>query len=146
MKNIDLTNEYDSYQALKKMPVLTKSIIKKNLPENIVDLSRKIYQTEKTSGSSGKQGVFYLYQMSYSNTIAIQSLWWEWSGYSFGLPTILLGINPERGIIKQIKDFLLRTTYVNAFDLDDEKIRKLLKKIKKQIFFDGLSICDLSFS
>ena len=135
MKNIDLTNENDPYQALKKMPALTKNIIKENLPNNIIDHFGKIYQTEKTSGSSGQQGVFYLDKMSYSNTVAIQSLWWEWSGYSFGLPTILLGINPERGIIKHIKDFLFRTTYVNAFDLDDEKIRNLLRKIRKQKYF-----------
>ena len=147
MKNIDLTNENDPYLALKKMPALTKNIIKENLPNNIIDHFGKIYQTEKTSGSSGQQGVFYLDKMSYSNTVAIQSLWWEWSGYSFGLPTILLGINPERGITKHIKDFLFRTTYVNAFDLDDEKNKKPFNKDKKtKIFFDGLSICDLSFS
>ena len=118
MKNIRLKNVNDSFEVLKKMPVLTKRIIKEQLQSEFIDNNRKIYQIEKTSGSSGRQGTFYLDRSSYSNTISIQSLWWEWSGYSFGDPMILFGINPKRRFIKTIKDFLFRTIYINAFDLN----------------------------
>ena len=50
----------DPFQELKKIPTLTKKHIRKNLPNNFVDKKRNIYTIEKTSGSSGEQGEFYL--------------------------------------------------------------------------------------
>ena len=44
----------DIYQELKKIPFLTKHIIRKNLPDGLIDKKRKIYTIEKTSGSTGE--------------------------------------------------------------------------------------------
>ena len=76
--NGDLLNE------LKKIPILTKNIIKKHLPYDLTDKTRKIFSVEKTSGSSGEQGEFYLDREAFSKIIAAQTLYWEWAGYSFG--------------------------------------------------------------
>ena len=131
--NKELINE------LKKIPVLTKKIIKKHLPYNLTDETRKIFTIERTSGSSGEQGEFYLDREAFSKIIAAQTLYWEWAGYSFGKRAIQTGINPERGFKKQMKDKLLSIKYENAFKIDREIIRKTLNPIrnKKDIFFIG---------
>ena len=135
MGRIKMDIHEDPYGSLKKMPVLTKDIIKQNLPNNIIDNNKTIYQIDKTSGSSGEQGTFYHDKFSYSNTIAIQTLWWEWAGYQLGCRMVLVGMNPIRGFIKRVKDFLFRTIYFEAFNLSDKKIAGLLKKLNQDRFF-----------
>ena len=131
--NGDLTKE------LKKIPILTKKIIKQHLPYDLTDKNRKIYTTEKTSGSSGEQGEFYLDREAFSKIIAAQTLYWEWAGYSFGKKAIQTGINPERGFKKLIKDKLLLIKYSNAFKIDKKIIEETLNPFrnKKDIYFIG---------
>ena len=135
-------NEIDPYgnpvNQLKKIPFLTKKLIKNNLPYNILDKKRTIYTTEKTSGSSGHQGVYYLDKTAYSNVIAVQSLWWEWSGFRFGDTVLQTGMTLDRGFVKFLKDLLLRVNYIQAFSIDDKTIRKnLLPCQGKNAYFMG---------
>lgn len=51
-ENGDLVSEY------KKIPSLTKKIIKDNFPVGILDKNRKTYFIDNTSGSSGVKGDF----------------------------------------------------------------------------------------
>ena len=129
----------DLPKELKKIPILTKKIIKQHLPYDLTDKNRKIYTTEKTSGSSGEQGEFYLDREAFSKIIAAQTLYWEWAGYSFGKKAIQTGINPERGFKKLIKDKLLLIKYSNAFKIDKKIIEETLNPFrnKKDIYFIG---------
>ena len=138
-KNYSLDINGDLLNELKKIPILTKEIIKKHLPYDLTDKARNIFTVEKTSGSSGIQGEFYLDREAFSKIIAAQTLYWEWAGYSFGKKAIQTGINPERGIKKQIKDKLLSIEYSDAFKIDKEKIMATLNPFrnKKDIFFIG---------
>ena len=131
--------EGDLFQELKKFPTLTKKIIRNNLPNNLLDKKRNIYTIEKTSGSSGEQGEFYLDRLAFSKIIAAQTLYWEWAGYSFGKKAIQTGINPERGLKKQLKDKLLLIKYADAFRIDSKMVKKNLSSFrnKREIFFIG---------
>ena len=60
LKDSNFNLEGELFQELRKIPTLTKKIIKQNLPIGIIYKKRNIYATEKTSGSSGEQGVFFL--------------------------------------------------------------------------------------
>jgi len=120
----------NSVDELKKMPFLTKKIIKENLPKGILDVNRKTYLVNYTSGSSGIQGEFHSDNSAYSKTLAIQSLWWEWSGYHFGAKMIQTGMTLNRGFVKSIKDKLLRVKYTQAFQMNTEIIRRNLKSIR----------------
>ena len=126
-------------EELKKLPLLTKQIIKNHLPSDFTDISRKIYTLEKTSGSSGEQGEFYLDREAFSKIIAAQTFYWEWAGYNFGKKAIQTGINPERGFKKQIKDKLLFIKYSNAFRIEKKVIRDTLNQFrnKRNVFFIG---------
>ena len=114
---------------------MTKNI-KENFPNNIIDRKRNIYTTEKTSGSSGEQGEFYLDREAFSKIIAAQTLYWEWAGYSFGKKAIQTGINPERGLKKYIKDKLLLIKYADAFRIDSKMVEKnlILLETKRKFF------------
>ena len=129
----------DIYQELKKLPFLTKHIIRKHLPNGLIDTKRKIYTIEKTSGSTGEQGVFYLDDHAFSKIIAAQTLFWEWAGYGFGKRTLQTGINPERGLKKYLKDRLLLIKYADAFKIDEGIIKNTLEPFrnKKNIHFIG---------
>ena len=127
------------YQELGKIPFLTKKIIRKYLPNDLIDKRRKVYTVEKTSGSSGEQGVFYLDRQAFSKIIASQTLFWEWAGYRFGKRALQTGINPERGLKKYIKDQLLLIKYADAFKINEEIIKNTLEPFrkKKNIHFIG---------
>ena len=129
----------DIYQELKKIPFLTKHIIRKHLPNGLIDKKRKIYTIEKTSGSTGEQGVFYLDDHAFSKIIAAQTLFWEWAGYRFGKRTLQTGINPERGLKKHLKDRILLIKYADAFKIDEGIIKNTLEPFrnKKNIHFIG---------
>ena len=137
-KNIKFYANGDPLEELRKLPYLTKKIIKNNLPDKILDNKRRIYTKEKTSGSSGHQGVYYLDKLAYSKVIAIQSLWWEWSGFRFGDKVLQTGMTTKRGFIKSIKDWLLRVNYTQAFLMDEKTIKNnLLPLQNKKTYFMG---------
>ena len=129
-KKVDFNPEHDPLNMLKQYPLLTKPLIKKHLPEGIIDPSRKVYFIDYTSGSSGIQGEFYSDKMAYSRMQAVQCLWWEWAGYRFGDRVLQTGITPRRGFIKGMKDFLLRVEYASAYQIDDETIEKKLRRLR----------------
>ena len=95
LKEVDLHENSDPLLLLKKIPILTKKNIKENLPDDIIDKDRKVHSFDMTSGSTGEQGVFYHDHESFSNSIAIQTLWWEWAGYNLGDKKILIGMNSK---------------------------------------------------
>tara|TARA_B100000073_G_scaffold71997_2_gene53738 strand:+ start:335 stop:1660 length:1326 start_codon:yes stop_codon:yes gene_type:complete len=137
-KNNGIQIEGNPLDEFKKIPFLTKKIIKNNLPDNILDNKRTIYTEEKTSGSSGHQGVYYLDKLAYSSVIAVQSLWWEWSGFRFGDKVLQTGMTLDRGFVKSLKDWLLRVNYTQAFSMDDKAIREnLLPFQRKTAYFMG---------
>ena len=130
-KEVDFNPKQDPSHTLKQFPILDKPLIKKNLPDRIIDKSRKIYFIDYTSGSSGIQGEFYSDKAAYSRMQAVQCLWWEWAGYRFGDRVLQTGITPRRGFIKGMKDFLLRVEYASAYQIDDETIERKLRPLRE---------------
>jgi phenylacetate-CoA ligase len=125
---------------LKDFPIITKPLIRKNIasflwhPENVNGLV-----CEKSSGSSGVQGQVYMSRSEQSNIQAIQTLLWEWSGYRLGSPMLQTGMTLNRGIVKSVKDKVLRTNYQSAFGLDKNDVLNTLKVLRKKptSFFGG---------
>lgn len=125
---------------LKTFPILTK----KETALSHLDYISSSYELSKliryeSSGSTGQRSVVYMDKKEQALIRAILILWWEWNGYYFGRPLLQTGMSPNRGIVKRIKDFLLATEYMVAFNLtDDEIVRKLEKvKHKRNMFLFG---------
>lgn len=138
-KKINYNAIGDSKIELLKFPFLDKIKIKENLPDRILDNTRKTYFIDYTSGSSGVQGEFYSDRDAYINCIAVQTLWWEWAGYKLGDKLFQTGMTLNRGFIKGIKDRLLRVKYIQAFQMNKEEIKNNLNAIMNtnDYFFMG---------
>lgn len=129
----DLNINGNPYDEIKKFPVLYKKEIKTR-PEDFVVGSTQHLIVEKSSGSSGVQGQIYLSKDEASLSQAIQTLWWEWAGYQFGNRLMQTGMSPNRGLVKSIKDFLLRTEYVVSYNITEEAAANKLKQLSNKEF------------
>jgi len=135
-QNIQLSA--NPYTDIKKFPIMHKKLVKENSSLMFVGNKNKMI-IEKSSGSSGIQGEVYMTQQENRRYQAVQTFLWEWSGYRIGEPMMQTGVSLKRGIVKQVKDRLFRTHYVNAFELEHKKMVSELKeaKQKKCKFFGG---------
>jgi phenylacetate-CoA ligase len=129
-KNLNIPANSDPYARIKNFPIMTKKVIKENMDSMVLEDKSKLIKMA-SSGSSGIQGVVYVDKNAQSTHQAIQTLWWEWAGYKFGHKLLQTGITPNRGVVKTIKDVLLRTHYVSAYNLDPKEILSILKDIQK---------------
>lgn len=133
--------QHQKNSSLKDFPVLTKNIIALNIEELISEDYRKAdLIEEKSSGSSGVQGTVFMTRLESLDAIANQSFLWSLSGYQFGDKLLQLGMSPNRGIVKRLKDILFRTDYQLAFNLDEQKVLNVLKNYrdnKSIVFFGG---------
>jgi phenylacetate-coenzyme A ligase PaaK-like adenylate-forming protein len=119
----------DPFEEIRKFPVMRKEIIKNNL-DAFTNVDKRKLLHAFSSGSSGEQGVVYYGKDELSTERAIQILWWEWAGYRFGQRTLQTGMTVERGFVKSAKDFLLRTSYYPAYDLQEKHVLEKLEQIR----------------
>jgi phenylacetate-CoA ligase len=60
----------------------------------------------------------------------------NFSGWEVGESLLQTGMSPQRGMVRALKDRVLRTTYVPAFNLSDRSIDELLEIIeRKRIYY-----------
>lgn len=124
-------------ECLQAFPVMYKSVIRKNLRSLMLDDPAKLV-CEKSSGSSGIQGEVYMTRKEQFAALAAQTHLWEWAGYRLGYPLLQLGMTPKRKGMKGVKDKILRTTYQQAFTIDEAKTGQALRHFSnKDGFFGG---------
>lgn len=115
--------------ALRDFPILTKQLLREN--SNLLiseDFEKEKLEKNHSSGSSGEQSFTY---MTYDHKFflrALQTHWWMWGGYKPGEFMVQTGISPKRTLPKRLKDIFFRTRYVEAFALNQQKIREILKE------------------
>jgi phenylacetate-CoA ligase len=126
-KSIQYNN--DPYQLIRNFPIMKKSIVKENINSLVFGDKERLIK-EASSGSSGIQGIVYLDKDAQSSHRAVQIHWWEWAGYRFGKPILQTGITPNRGFIKGLKDKILKTDYVSAYNLDTNDVLTKLKELQ----------------
>jgi len=127
LKPADIQTRVD----LKKLPLLTKEIIKKNYNKLIasnVHTMRTI--AHKSSGSTGEPMQYLVTNEAYSFNIACNMRGWYWMGYRFGDPFVKIS-QYQRNKGKQIQDVFLRTLYVPASPLTDERFGEIVAQLRK---------------
>lgn len=124
------------YERLQQIPILTKTIIKKNTFDMLTMPVGKLIKLS-SSGSSGVQTEVYLSKHELSLDRAIQIHWWEWAGYRIGMPMLQTGLATSRSLEKKLKDYFFRTRYLFAFGLMDEDLSPLKPWIKRNRPFLG---------
>lgn len=126
--------------TLDNFPILTKDMLRSHATDLISD-TYNISKLDKhhSSGSSGIQSFTYMPKEHTFYLRALQTHWWQWSGYKMGNPLVQFGISQKRSVLKRFKDFFYRCYYVKAFGLSDSDLDHILKKIstKKRVFIAG---------
>ena len=61
---------------------------------------------------------------------ALQTHWWNWSGFQLGDKVLQFGISQKRGFLKSLKDLFYRTFYHKAFGITESEFESISKKVK----------------
>lgn len=128
-RSLSPTKNADPTTWLRHFPVLKKADLIAN-ESQLLGSSKSRLIACNSSGSSGVQSTVYVSREDQAIARAVQLAWWEWAGYSIGDPIVQNGMTPKRGIVKKLKDILLRTTYYTAFNLSDADSVHLLNSMR----------------
>jgi len=126
-----LPSDIKSAHDLRKLPVVTKDMLREGYPEQTTRSTKFKTRVAHTSGSTGKN----LRVLEDSDTTgwyrAAFMLALTWSGWELGVPQLQTGMSLNRTTQKKIKDSLLRCHYVSAFDLTDSHLDIMLDILEK---------------
>ncbi|HWM90797.1 MAG TPA: phenylacetate--CoA ligase family protein [Thermoanaerobaculia bacterium] len=122
----------DAPKELGNLPVATKAALRAGYPHATTrDTGQRFYE----SCSSGSTGANFCVRED-SETAgwhrASFLLALEWSGWRIGDPHLQTGMTLRRGLVKGVKDRLLRCAYVSAFDLSDEALDRGLEILERR--------------
>lgn len=119
-------------KSISEFPILTKTILR-DTTHNLISDEFDIKDLDKhfSSGSSGIQSFTYMTKDHTFYLRALQTHWWNWSGYKVGDNLLQFGISQKRSFLKKTKDFFFRCTYVKAFGLSETELQNTLKKVTR---------------
>jgi len=114
-------------EDLKKLPVLTKATIKKNItkfyPNN--KYSKK-YMNGSTGGSTGAPLKYRVSEESYSMGVALLYRGWSRANYKLGDRVAIIAggslVSKENSLKKRLQDYLLNFRHYSSYGMDDELI------------------------
>ncbi|AKH19711.1 phenylacetate--CoA ligase family protein [Sedimenticola thiotaurini] len=126
--------EITSVQDLRRFPFLTKQLIKKHTDALKADTDPQL-QRFNTGGSTGEPLIFYIGKERVSHDVAAKWRATRWWGVDIGDPEIVVWGSPvELGAqdrIREIRDKLLRTELMPAFEMSDENLDRFVEKIRQ---------------
>ncbi|MCL7421322.1 MAG: AMP-binding protein [Methylobacter sp.] len=125
--------ELDSLADLRRLPLMGKSDIRAHTEalkaDNAVELSRF-----NTGGSSGEPLIFYIGKQRVSHDVAAKWRATRWWGVDIGDPEMVIWGSPielgAQGRIKLIRDQLLRTRLLPAFEMSPPKLDGFIRDIR----------------
>lgn len=123
---------------LQKLPLLTKADVRENLYHNLLSDNHDKKKVLKitTSGSTGEPFVCYVDRYQLEMRMAATMRGMEWAGYTFGDKQMrlwhqTLGMSGLQVFKEKFDALLMRRVFIPAFELDDQKIKEFVSKIKK---------------
>jgi len=134
MNDRDLTpNDFQNLSDIKKLPFLTKDIIRENL-NNLIATNMKDQKSYecRTSGSTGKKLVFYGTDDVYKKEAAFLLRSYEKHGAKlYDEPSVWLRryVPVDRSSDLWYYDYELKRLYMSAYHLNDETIHNYINKI-----------------
>ena len=125
--------DFNHISDLQKLPFLTKALIRNNINEikanNAKDLARF-----NTGGSSGEPLIFYIGNERVSHDVAAKWRATQWWDVDIGDREIVIWGSPiELGAqdkIRLLRDKLIRTKLLPAFEMSDNKILEFIREIQ----------------
>lgn len=120
---------------LQSLPFMTKSVIRENT-EQLKSIKATSLSKFNTGGSSGEPLIFYIGKERVSHDVAAKWRATRWWNVDIGDKEIVLWGSPielgKQDKIKAIRDRLLRTELISAFNLTTETKNHILEKIQSR--------------
>jgi len=134
-------NQIKDLNDLKKIPILTKDDLnlyfkEKKLLSSKYNKSRLI--TKRSSGSTGKQTMYYINPEAYGFNLAANLRGWIWMGYNFGDNTRNTLIKKLQDLTNNVKLFTAKydeKIFDSFLDLYDQFKPKFLRSYPDPLFF-----------
>ena len=124
----DVTNAAD----LQSLPFLTKEVIRKHIDELKADNASGLSRFN-TGGSSGAPLIFFIGKERVSHDVAAKWRATRWWNVDIGDPELVVWGSPieldAQDRIKLIRDRLLRTKLISAFEMSNQKLDEFVKTI-----------------
>ena len=147
MNDLGLTPEnFKSLQDLDKLPLLSKRDVRHHSYFDLFSRTHNKRQMLKvtTSGSTGEPFVVYAdkFQLEVRFATTLRQL--EWTGWRFGDKQIRLwhqklGMTPLQTLREKFDAFLLRRSFIPAFEISPKNLQHFIDKIRrvKPVLIDG---------
>jgi len=137
-KSIKISKE-SIFEDIKKFPILTKEIIRKNLPDLINKNSMFNYRINTSGGTTGEPIKIFQDSNFIAKAEAANLAFNEFSGYSLGNKIVMLW-GDEREILSHfgstltsLKNRIIKNTiFLNTFRMSKDDIYKYLSVIRKE--------------
>lgn len=140
------TSDISAEELLSKMPLLSKDVVRSRLHFDLFsDLhDKKTMKRISTSGSTGEPFVTYAdrHQLEMRFASTLRGL--EMTGWRFGRSQLrlwhqTLGMTRTQAVKEKIDAFLARRTFIPAFELTENDLKKFTEKIdrKRPFLIDG---------
>ncbi|MDX8129511.1 AMP-binding protein [Methylomonas sp. OY6] len=124
----------DSVKKLAELPLLSKPEIRQHLDEMKADDAQRLARFN-TGGSSGEPLIFYIGSRRVSHDVAAKWRATRWWGVDIGDPEAVIWGSPiELGAqdkIRLLRDKLLRTHLIPAFEMSSEKLDGFVRQIQQ---------------
>ncbi len=125
-------NTIRTVDDLPRLPFVTKEMLRNAYPHLCTRHTEWPHHEFCTSGSSGRPFALRVDNISMSHARALMLLRANFSGWQIGDPMLQTGMTLERGIVKKVKDKILKTEYVSAFDLSNTVLDIYIELIDKK--------------
>jgi len=126
-------NAITSVADLQRLPFLTKAIIRANT-DGLKHAHAQGLARFNTGGSSGEPLIFFIGNKRVSHDVAAKWRATRWWGVDIGDPEIVVWGSPielgKQDRIKAVRDKLLRTQLLPAFEMSDEKLDGFVATIR----------------
>jgi phenylacetate-CoA ligase len=114
------------------LPVATKAALRAGYPHSTTRNTGQRFHESCSSGSTGANFCVREDAETAGWHRASFLLAMEWSGWRLGEPHLQTGMTSQRGLVKWVKDRLMRCAYVSAFDLSDAALDRVLQLLDRR--------------
>lgn len=126
-------DDISSRRDLKKLPILTKAIIKKEGIDRFTSsvISKRNLRNFSSSGSTGEPLFYFNTKEAYSVILASNLRGWYWMNYRLGDKYIKLSQNARKDFLKRFQDKMSRNLYLATNPLIESNFNFILNEIQK---------------
>lgn len=128
--------DINSSEDLVKLPILTRHDVRTNLTNLVArNFPKEKMRPYSTGGSTGEPLQFYIPKGNSWGSAAADRAY-EWYGYRLGDKVAYLWGSPidasaQERLRSRVANFILRTRYLNAYDMSEDKMAEFARKLIK---------------